>query len=177
MFLDHIATCWNDQSRCSSSTHGTWMWSLQWMGGGWRFGAWFRYWPQHYVVLVSGHGKWHIESIRGVKSECVAWVRWQRSSRCWMRRFSWRLISVATRKWKTCNNVFEITDAACDRPHKSEELSDEAMSFIANPKKVRKMHQVPKRACETLQRRWKSLIRFRNDSYEFILKFSCSRQV
>ena len=30
--------------------------------------------------------------------------------------------------------IFEIMDVACCRPHKSEELSDEAMCFIANPK-------------------------------------------
>ena len=33
------------------------------------------------------------------------------------------------------DNIFEIIDVACDRPHKSEELSDEVMSFITNTKK------------------------------------------
>ena len=32
------------------------------------------------------------------------------------------------------DNMFEIMDVGCDRPHKSEDLTDEAMSFIANPK-------------------------------------------
>ena len=32
------------------------------------------------------------------------------------------------------DNAFEIMDVGCDRPHKSEDLTDESMSFIANPK-------------------------------------------
>ena len=36
------------------------------------------------------------------------------------------------------DDICEIMDVACDRPHKSEELSDEAMGFITSPKKSTK---------------------------------------
>ena len=32
------------------------------------------------------------------------------------------------------DNMLELIDAACDDPRKSEEFSDDAMNFIANPK-------------------------------------------